>query len=202
MSSKTRIALAGLILSLTSAAFAQTAAPTRLRGKIDAIDSQTVTMTTRDGKVLKLSLTKDTAYAYVKAMQMSDIKSGSFIGAAGKPGKDGAIEALEVVVFPEERRGTGEGHYAWDLLPESSMTNATVAAVTQGASGQDLNLVYKDGSKKVSVPMGTPIVTIVNGQFSDVKAGLPAFIVAVPRDGGEFNATRIIVGKDGVAPPM
>ena len=137
MSFKNRIALAGLIVSLTSLAIAQTAAPTRLRGKIDAIDSQTVTMTTREGKVLKLALTKDTSYSYVKAMQMADIKAGSFIGAAGKPGKDGAIEALEVVVFPEERRGTGEGHYAWDLLPESSMTNATVAAVTQGTSGQD-----------------------------------------------------------------
>ena len=202
MSSTTKLALAGLIFSLSSAAFAQAAAPTRLRGTIDAIDTQNVTMTTREGKVLKLALTKDTGYSYVKAMQMSDIKSGSFIGAAGKPGRDGSIEALEVVVFPEERRGTGEGHYAWDLLPESSMTNATVAAVTQGASGQDLNLVYKDGSKKVTVPKGTPIVTIVNGQFADVKAGLPAFIVAVPREGGEFNASRIIVGKDGVAPPM
>ena len=202
MSFKPRIALAGLIVSLTSLAFAQTAAPTRLRGKIDAIDSQSVTMTTREGKVLKLALTKDTGYSYVKAMQMADIKAGSFIGAAGRPGKDGAIEALEVVVFPEERRGTGEGHYAWDLLPESSMTNATVAAVTQGTSGQDLNLVYKDGSKKVTVPTGTPIVTIVNGDLADVKAGLPVFIVAVQRDGGEFNASRIIVGKDGVAPPM
>lgn len=202
MSTKTKFALAGLILSLSTAAFAQTAAPTRLRGKIDAIDSQSVTMTTREGKVLKLALTKDTTYSYVKAMQMSDIKSGSFIGAAGKPGKDGAIEALEVVVFPEERRGTGEGHYAWDLLPDSSMTNATVAAVTQGTSGQDLNLVYKDGSKKVTVPPGTPIVSIVNGQMADAKAGLPVFIVAVPREGGEFNASRIIVGKDGVAPPM
>ncbi len=202
MSFKTKFAVAGLLLSLTSAAFSQTAAPTRLRGKVDAIDSQTITMTTREGNVLKLALTKDTTYSYVKAMQMSDIKSGSFIGAAGKPGKDGAIEALEVVVFPEERRGTGEGHYAWDLLPESSMTNATVAAVTQGTSGQDLNLVYKDGSKKVTVPKGTPIVTIVNGQSADVKAGLPVFIVAVPREGGEFTASRIVVGKDGVAPPM
>ena len=202
MSFKTKLALGSLIVSFASAAIAQTAASTRLRGQIDAVDSQTITMTTREGKVLKLALTKDTAYSYVKAMQMSDIKSGSFIGAAGKPGKDGAIEALEVVVFPEERRGTGEGHYAWDLLPDSSMTNATVAAITQGTSGQDLNLVYKDGAKKVTVPKGTPIVSIVNGQFADVKAGLPAFVVAVPREGGDFTASRVIVGKDGVAPPM
>ncbi|MBC7414661.1 MAG: hypothetical protein H7327_06975 [Herminiimonas sp.] len=202
MSLKTKVALSGLALLLTTCAYAQTAAPMRLRGTIDAIDTQTATMTTREGTVVKLAITKDTQYAYVKAMQMSDIKSGSFIGAAGKPGKDGSIEALEVVVFPEERRGTGEGHYAWDLLPESSMTNATVAAITQGTSGQDLNLVYKDGSKKVTVPKGTPIVTIVGGQASDVKAGLPAFVVALPGEAGTYAASRIIVGKDGVAPPM
>lgn len=194
--------LSSLILLATSAAMAQTGAPTRLRGKIDTIDSQTATMTTREGKSVKLAISKDTQFSYVKAMQLADIKSGTFIGAAGKPGKDGAIEALEVVVFPEDRRGTGEGHYAWDLLPDSSMTNATVAAVTQGSSGQDLNLVYKDGSKKVTVPKGTPIVTIVNGQASDVKPGVPVFIVAVQREAGEFSASRIIVGKDGVAPPM
>ena len=195
-------ALASLIAILSTSAIAETAAPMRLRGNIDAFDAQSATMTTREGKVVKLVITKDTQYSYVKAMKMSDIKAGSFIGAAGKSGKDGTIEALEVVVFPEERRGTGEGHYAWDLLPESSMTNATVAAVAESNSGQELNLVYKDGSKKVMVPKGVPIVTILNGTAADVRAGLPAFVVATQKESGEMTAARIVVGKDGVAPPM
>lgn len=193
---------ATLIAVANVSAIAQTAAPVRLRGKIDAIDAQSATMTTREGKVIKLAITKDTQYSYVKAMKMSDIKAGSFIGAAGKSGKDGAIEALEVVVFPEERRGTGEGHYAWDLLPESSMTNATVAAVAESNSGQELSLVYKDGSKKVTVPKGVPIVTILGGKATDVQAGLPVFVVAIPKESGDYTASRIVVSKDGVAPPM
>ena len=114
----------------------------------------------------------------------------------------GGIEALEVVVFPEERRGTGEGHYAWDLLPDSSMTNATVAAVAESSSGREVNLVYKDGTKKVTVPAGVPIVTIVGGSLADVRKGVAAFVVATPTAAGEYNASRIIVGKDGIAPPM
>ncbi len=202
MQRKTLVALASLIAVLSTAALAQTAAPVRLRGKIDAVDAQSATMTTREGKVVKLAITTDTQYSYVKAMKMSDIKAGSFIGAAGKSGKDGVIEALEVVVFPEERRGTGEGHYAWDLLPESSMTNATVAAVAESNSGQELSLVYKDGAKKVTVPKGVPIVTILGGKAADVQPGLPVFVVAVQKESGDYTASRIVVGKDGVAPPM
>lgn len=199
---KTIAAFASLTVILASTAFAQSQSPMRLRGKIDAFDAQSATMTTREGTVVNLAITKDTQYSYVKAMKMSDIKAGSFIGAAGKSGKDGTIEALEVVVFPEERRGTGEGHYAWDLLPESSMTNATVAAVAESSSGRELNLTYKDGAKKVMVPAGVPVVTILGGTAADVRPGLPVFIVAVQKESGEMTASRIIVGKDGVAPPM
>jgi hypothetical protein len=202
MQPKNRRFIAVLFAIASASTFAQTAAPVRLRGQIDAVDAQSVTMTTREGKVIKLAISKDTQYSYVKAMKMADIKSGSFIGAAGKPSKDGGIEALEVVVFPEERRGTGEGHYAWDLLPDSSMTNATVAAVAESNSGQELNLVYKDGTKKVTVPKGVPIVTILGGSIADVQKGVAAFVVATPNATGEYSASRIIVGKDGVAPPM
>lgn len=202
MNLQKRAAVACLAAFLTTSAFAQTAAPVRLRGKIDAIDAHGATMTTREGNVIKLSIDKDTQYSYVKALKMSDIKAGSFIGTAGKPGKDGSIEALEVVVFPEERRGSNEGHYAWDLLPESSMTNATVAAIAESSSGQDLNLTYKNGSKKVIVPRGVPIVSIVPGVMADAKVGLPAFVVGVPKENGEYSVTRMVVGKDGVAPPM
>ena len=202
MNLKTLTILASLVAIVSTTAFAQTAAPVRLRGKIDAVDAQSATMTTREGKVIKLEITKDTQFAYVKALKMSDIKSGSFIGTAGKPGKDGTIEALEVVVFPEERRGSNEGHYAWDLLPESSMTNATVAAMAESTSGQELNLVYKDGSKKIIVPSGVPIVTILAGNAADAQVGLQAFVVGVPKEAGVYTATRIVMAKDGVVPPM
>lgn len=201
MALKSIVLVASLIASIGSTAFAQTP-PVRLRGTVNTIEGQSMTMTSREGKVLKVAITPDTRYAYVKAMEMADIKSGSFIGAAGRPGKDGAIDALEVVVFQESGRGSNEGHYAWDLLPDSSMTNATVAAVVEGTSGRELNLVYKDGSKKVTVKSGVPIVTILPGVSTDVMPGVPVFVVAVPKESGEYTATRIVSGKDGVAPPM
>lgn len=202
MTLKTLTTLATLLIAFNSVSLAQTPATVRLRGTIDTIDAENATVTTREGAVVKLALGKNTQYSFVKAMKLSDIQPGSFIGAAGRPAKDGTIEALEVVVFPEARRGTGEGHFAWDLLSDSSMTNATVAAVAQSNTGNVLNLVYKDGTKKVMVSSGIPIVTIVEGKITDVHPGLPVFIVAAPKSAAEFTVLRLVVGKDGVAPPM
>jgi hypothetical protein len=184
----------------------QKAPPTRIRGTIEAAgltnNPQSISVLTRDGSHQTLGLTDATRYSAVKAMKLSDIKQGSFIGSAGKPGPNGQIEALEVVVFPEEARGTGEGHYDWDLLPGSSMTNATVSAVVSGKSGRDLDLTYKGGSAKLKVPENVPVVTFVPASAKDLKAGLAVFVLATPAADGKLTAARIMLEKDGVKPPM
>jgi hypothetical protein len=176
--------------------------PTRIRGTIAAIDGNLLVINTRDGSSVKVTLTDGVRLSAVKALDMAAIKSGSFIGTAAIPGADGGLQSLEVVVFPEDMRGTGEGHYDWDLAPGSSMTNATVDAVVEGTKGRDLQLSYKGGSIKISVPPGAPIVTFVPVDRSALKVGLAVFTPAVKAADGSFSSGRVVVGTDGVKPPM
>jgi hypothetical protein len=117
------------------------------------------------------------------------------------PRPDGSQEALEVLVFPESARGTGEGHYPWDLQPQSTMTNATVADLVSTADGRRMVLKYKDGEKVIIVPANTPIVTFKPGDKSLLVSGAKMVIIAAERD-GKRTAIRLLVGRDGFMPPM
>jgi hypothetical protein len=177
-------------------------APTRIRGEITAVDANTVTVKRRgSGDVLKIALKSDVNVGAVKNIQLADIKQGAFIGTATETGADGKLTALEVVVFPEAARGTGEGHYAWDLMPGSMMTNANVDTVASGVKGRVLTLSYKGGSKEVTVPDATPVVTFAPAMRADLIVGKKVFIVATGASSA-YTATRIVVEKDGVVPPM
>ena len=144
------LALAGCLFAIT--AVAQTAPPTRIRGTIDALSGQTLTVTTRDGSKVDIMLNDPLTVVTVKPLTLDDIKEGTYVGIASKTGTDGKAEALEVLVFPEALRGTGEGHYGWDLQPGSMMTNANVSAAVAGKTGHDLTLTYKDGTQQITVP--------------------------------------------------
>ena len=187
------------LISTTS--FAEAPAPTRIRGEIVGMDATTLTVHRRSGDTVKITIKPDQPINALKNIKLTDIKQGSFIGAATKTGVDGKLTAVEVVVFPEEARGTGEGHYAWDLLPGSMMTNANVDTVMQGVNGRTVKLSYKGGSKEVTVPEKVPVVTPIPAARTDLVAGKKVFIVA---NGSvdKLSASRIFVEKDGVAPPM
>jgi hypothetical protein len=204
MSFRSQVLLGTLAVAVAFPVLAQdqNAKPVRVRGTIDSSSAQSISVTTKDGAHQTLALTDATKYSAVKAMKMSDIKKGSFIGSAGKPAANGKIEALEVVVFPEEARGTGEGHYDWDLLPGSSMTNATVSAVVSGKTGRDLDLNYKGGTAKLIVPKNVPVVTFVPATAKDLKPGLAVFAMATPGADGSMTVARIVMEKNGVKPPM
>ena len=133
---------------------------------------------------------------------MADIKQGSFVGITAMPQPDGSQSALEVHIFPESMRGTGEGHYPWDLRPQSTMTNANVEQVVAGVDGQTLTMKYKDGEKKIVVPASTPIVTYVAGDASELKPGAKVFVVAVKQPDGSLLGRAWRVGRDGLTPPM
>ena len=184
-----------------AAAPAQNAPPTRIRGTISAIDDKTVTIATREGNSVKAKLADNWGVALVSSVPLSEIKQGSFVGIAST-GTDTDRTALEVLVFPESARGSGEGHYAWDLKPQSMMTNATVATVAAASDGQTLKLDYKGGTQTIKVKPGTPIVTFQPGERADAKVGAKVFIPAAKGADGGLTATRVLVGKGGVTPPM
>jgi hypothetical protein len=192
-------------VGLLAEALAQTppaSPPTRLRGSIAAIDGKTATIATREGTSVPVTLADNWSVMLVSPMTMADIKENSFVGIASVKGPDGTLNALEVLVFPEAARGSNEGHYPWDLQPESMMTNATVATVAAAPDGQTLTLKYKDGTQTLRVKPGTPIVTFSPGDRADAKVGAKVFLGATKAADGSLTASRMLVGKDGLTPPM
>jgi hypothetical protein len=192
----------GLAVMLPGIATALAQDTVRVRWTIERLDGSTYLVKARDGAELKVALADNPQIAGVVKASLSDIKQGSFVGVTAMPRADGSQSALEVHIFPEAMRGTGEGHYPWDLQPQSTMTNANVEQVVTAVDGQTLTLKYKDGEKKIFVPANTPIVVYVPGDKSDLKPGAKVFIVAVKQPDGTLQGRAWRVGRDGVTPPM
>jgi hypothetical protein len=198
-----KIAAAVLALSATAALAQDGAPPVRIRGTIEKLDGNVLVVKTRDGKPATVKLSDDAAVAGVVAASLADVAPGKFIGTATLGQKDGALVALEVLIFPDSMRGFGEGHYPWDLRPQSMMTNATVANVVGGAKDRVVTLKYKDGEKKVYVPEDAPIVTFTSADRSALTPGAHVFIGAAQRQpDGSFTTKRVNVGLKGLVPPM
>jgi hypothetical protein len=188
---------------LASVAWAQQAPPMRIRGTIEAVDGPMLTIKTREGSDVKVRMTDNVAVFGVVKTSLSEIKEGSYIGISAMPEPDGTQKALAVHIFPENQRGAAEGFRPWDLRPNSTMTNATVAETVKGTDGQNILVKYKDGEKKVVVPPETPIVTFVAGDASEVKPGVKIIIFgAAKKEDGTLEANRVNVGRDGITPPM
>jgi hypothetical protein len=195
--------MAGLLAMATGvAAEAQTAPPTRIRGTIEAADAHAMTVKTRTGDNVEIALADPLTVLTVKKVELTSIGTGNYVGIATRTGADGTQQAIEVLVFPEAMRGAGEGSYPWDLEPGSTMTNGTVKGTVQAAAATELTVAYKDGSKTIHVAQGAPIVTFAPAERADVKPGAPVFFSATKGADGKFSTGRVVVGKDGVAPPM
>ncbi len=156
---------------LASVAWAQQPPPVRIRGTIESVDGAMLMIKSREGTEMKVRVTDNVAVFGVAKTEMSEIKPGSYIGVSAMPEPDGTQKALAVHIFPETQRGAAEGFRPWDLRPNSTMTNATVAETVKGTDGQNILVKYKDGEKKVVVPPDTPIVTFVAGDKSELKPG-------------------------------
>ena len=197
--------LMSLVQLQASQAQAPQGKPVTIRGKIAAVEKQALKVTTSAGEVL-VKLPDNVRIGGVEAAKLSDITAGNYVGATSVKQSDGSLKALEIHIFPESSRGTGEGHRPWDLQPGSTMTNANVDKVEQVAvekvQGQLLTLKYKDGEQKVFIPPGTPIVKNVPGDQSLLKPGTGVYIPAVRGEDGTLTATRITVGVGGIMPPM
>jgi hypothetical protein len=196
------IALAMVASSTLSALCQQAPTPSRVRGTIESVDGDLVAVKSRSGEDVKLHMADDIRLVGIIKISLADIKVGSFIGTTTVPGPDGVPTAVEVHVFPEAMRGTGEGSRPYDLKPNSTMTNATVSESVAGNDGHTLLVKYKDGEKKLIVTPETPVVTYVPADKSDLKVGAKIIAFIKQRPDGSFDASRISVGRDGLTPPM
>src|SRR5262245_1794352 len=176
--------------------------PTRVRGTIEAVDGDVLAVKSRGGDDVRLHMAGDINIVGITKIALSDIKVGSFIGTTTVPGPDGSQNAVEVHVFPEAMRGTGEGSRPYDLRPNSSMTNATVAESVVSNDGHTLLIKYRGGKKKVQVSPETPIVTYVPADKSDLKPGAKVIAFMKKLPDGSFETNRVSVGRDGLTPPM
>jgi len=176
-------------------------APSRVRGTVEGVDGDVLSVKSRSGDDVKLHMTGDMRVVGIIRISLGDIKVGSFIGTTTVPGSDGNHNAVEVHVFPENMRGTGEGSRPYDLRPDSTMTNATVETVA-GNDGRVLLVKHKDGEKKVVVSPDTPVVTYVPADRSDLKAGAKVIAFMKKRPDGSLETNRVSVGRDGLTPPM
>ena len=194
-------------LALVSFALVSTVLPAsaqesvRIRGTIERVEGPVYVVKNRDGAELKLTVTDNPLFVAIAPATMADIKQGMFVGSAGMMQPDGTQKAIEVHIFPESMRGTGEGHYDWDLKPQTKMTNGNVEQTVAGVDGPMLSVKYKDGEKKLLVTPETVVVTYVPGNKDDLKPGTRIFVAAAKKQSdGTVQTPRITYGRNGAGP--
>jgi len=191
------------LLLATSMAAAQAPDMVRVRGTIESVNGQTLNVKGRDGAPITVKLADDVRVLAVDKKSLADVKQGVFVGITAMPQPDGTQKAVEIHIFPEALRGTGEGHRPWDLMPNSTMTNANIDSAVTSVDGQELVLKYKDGEKKFIVPANVEVVMFAPAAMADLKPGEKIFVVAGKKQAdGTIAAPSIVVGRGGVNPPM
>jgi hypothetical protein len=203
MVGKSLCALAASSFALVYLALPASAQDTvRVRGTVERIDGPVYTVKTRDGSEVKLVTTEDKPlFVAIVPATMKDIKQGMYVGSAGMMQEDGTQRAIEVHIFPESMRGTGDGHYDWDLLPKSKMTNGNVEEAITSVDGPVLHVKYRDGEKKLVVTPQTVVVTYEFGKREEVQPGTKIFVSAAKKQpDGTLLTPRITYGRDGLGP--
>jgi hypothetical protein len=202
----TKLLLAGALMALLALpAAAQNApegTPTRIRGTVEKLDGQSLMVESRDGQQLTIVLAPNFAVRYLVKKSLADVKSGDFVATTSTKGTDGKNHSVELRIFPEAMRGLGEGQYAWDLMPDSLMTNATVTGIAGAPQGQTLKVTYKGGESEIVVGPDTPVFTYESGDASLLKPGAAVFLVALKKPDGTLAAQGVTAEKDGLRPPM
>ena len=194
-----------LVTLLTLPALAQTppeTTPMRVVGTVDKLDGNNLTVTMKDGQAVTVVLADNAAVFGVEKRTLADIKPGDFLASGGVKGTDGKIHAVEVRIFPETLRGTGEGQRPWDVKPDGVMTNATVGTVSQSPQGGVTHVKYKEGESEYTVGPEVPVLAYVPGDRSLLKPGAAVLTIAQKKPDGTLTTGRVTAEKDGVKPPM
>ena len=200
-----KIAIAALVALAVGPALAQTppaGTPTRIRGTVDKLDGQNLMVKSRDGQTLTIELAANVAVITLVKKSIADIKAGDYVASTGVKGTDGKIHAIEVRIFPEAARGTGEGQYPWDLMPDSIMTNATVGKVDQAPQGPVLHVTFKGTESEYTVGPDVPVLANGPGDISLLNPGVAVFVIALKHEDGKLTSARLYAEKDGIKPPM
>jgi opacity protein-like surface antigen len=197
------VATSALLVAGSSTALAADAADkVHVRGTVVALTGDQLQVKSREGKAVTVKLKEGWKLSSVAKASVSDIKAGDYVGIASMPKSEGGDGALEVLILPPQLKGLGEGNYSWDLKPHSSMTNATVADAVKSVDGSTVTVNYQGQEKKIAVRDGTPVVTLAPATTADVTAGAVVFIPAEKGADGSLVSNQVIVGKNGVVPPM
>jgi hypothetical protein len=201
-----RLAIAATLIALAAGpVLAQTpppdGTPTRIRGTVEKLDGQTLTVKSRDGQSLSVALAPDVEVTALVKKTLADIKPGDFVASTGVKDKDGKIHAIEARIFPKATPDGGR-QFAWDLMPDSVMTNATVGTVTKAAQGTVLHVTFTGGESEYSIGPEVPILASVPGDKSLLKTGAAVFVIALKKADGTITSARLYAEKDGVKPPM
>jgi len=174
-----------------------------LRGTIESVAGDMMRIKESNGTSVTVRLAQNAKIASVSKASLADVKPGTFIGTAARPQPDGRLQAIEVHIFAESMRGTGEGNRAWDTGPGSSMTNGTVGQEVNKVEGNTLTVKYRGGENAVIVTPSTKVVALAPGDRNDLKPNEKVFIPGATEAGNDsFEASRVTVGENGVAPPM
>jgi hypothetical protein len=196
------LVVTALFILTAGAAYAETT-PVRVRGTVVSLEGNKLVVHPRTGDNVTVTMKDNFGVVAVEKATMADIKQGTFIGTATVTQPDSSLKSVEVVVFPDKMRGTGEGHYPWDLGSKSMMTNATVSNAVKSVDGQTITVSYKGGEKKIDVPANVPVVTLVPGaDKAEIKPGAIVFVPTQKQEDGSLQGGAILFGKDGLTPPM
>jgi len=197
-------ALAAGLLIAAAPVFAQGGPPVTVRATIASIapDGESLTLRTREGKQETVRLNGKTGVTLVVPASLSKVKPGAFIGVAALPGAGDELKAIEVHIFPESMRGAGEGFRPFDLAPGSTMTNGSVKARVDSVEGSKLTVTYHGGQQTIVVDPKAPVVGFAAGSRGDLKPGAAVIARGTRGSDGAIDAARILVGKDGLTPPM
>ncbi|MDB5654604.1 MAG: hypothetical protein JWQ94_2217 [Tardiphaga sp.] len=174
----------------------------RVRGVVETSDGSKVTVKTREGATTAIALATSAKVMAVAKASIDDVKPGDFVGIASLPKSKGGDGAVEVLIFPAAMKGTGEGSYPWDLKPNSSMTNATVSNAVKEVDGHEITVKVNGKDKKISVADGTTVVTLAPATAADLKPGAAVFVPTERGADGTLTAGFVIVGANGIVPPM
>src|SRR4029450_11466457 len=189
-----------LVTVLVNVALAQTTV--RVRGAVVDLSGQILTVKSREGATVPVRLADNYALREVKKPTVTEVKVGDYVGTAALRRPDGTFRAQEILIFPLFARGSAEGHSPWDLTPDSTMTNATVAQVEAKGDGRTLTLKYRGGGAPLSAPAAAPVVTFGIGHISQLVPGAHIFIQGTRLPDGTITTTSVLVGREHVGPPL
>jgi len=194
---------AGLAFAFTAIAAAQTAPSVRIRGEAVKIEGDMLSVKERSGQAMTVKLAPNWGVIELRKAELSELKDGLYVGITAMPQQDGTLRAIAVHIFPQQMRGTGEGHHKWDLMPDSTMTNAAIDGPITSGAGPTFKVKYKDGEKTVMVTPETSIVAMGPGTPAMLQPGSKIMIFGAQKAAdGSLTANRVVVGKDGLTPPM